>query len=136
MPVQPSSLAFSFIISAKASREPATCSAKAFAASFADLSNRACKQSFTVRTSPSSIWALEEPRSTLYTASWENVTLSSKDACSKTTRAVITLVILAGYSLTSPFFSNKTAPVSASTTMADSAVKSAVGQLAAIATTL
>ena len=91
---------------------PATYSAKAFAASFAEGNNTQYKHSITDNTSPALAPIVVEFLSiSLVTALYENCSFSSRlDTLSSTTTTVIIFVREAGYIFLSGFFSNKTKP--------------------------
>ena len=119
--VQPSSFALAFIIAEKPATVPPTCSARPFATSFADFRSSPYRQSLTLITSPSVRLSVTAPASRFVVAILENVTLSSRLQFSITSSAVIILVIDAGYSCSSGFFSYSTLPEFASIRIAASA---------------
>ena len=121
VPVHPSSAALWFIRSANPWILPPTCSASPLATSLADFSRRPYKQSRTDTRSPSWRFKVTAPDSRFVTAVLENTTVSFRSAFSSTRRAVISFVMLAGYSFSSAFFSNSTVLWVASKRMAASA---------------
>ena len=113
----PSSLAFWFISSTKASVLPEhTYCAKTSHASFADATSTAYKSCSTVNSSPGRmpIWLAPVPitESTISLAT--TVLPSSSPHFSKTSVAVMIFVVLAGYIFSSIFFPKSILPVSIS----------------------
>ena len=108
------------ILFANSAIEPEIYSAKPFPISFADLSIRPYKASFTRNLSPAFAPRVTAPASKFVTAFSEKVKVSSKFPFSITSKAVIILVIDAGLYLLSLFFSNKISFVFASIKIAAS----------------
>ena len=108
---QPNSTALEFIISLNASTDPAICSAKTTAASFAEGISKTFNNCSIVKTSPSTRLAVEYPLGIEKTALWLTTAVSESLQFSKVRIAVIILVVLAGYIILLAFLLYKIFPV-------------------------
>ena len=129
---QPISSAFRFIIPAKPSMLPPTCSAIAIAESLWDSSIMEYSKSSSRKCSPSFIWSLTFG---IPAARFDTSTVSDRLPYSSARMQVIILVVLAFARNCSPFFSYKTLPVSPSISTAAVAYKGSDGSASVVAVT-